>query len=87
MNIQLTPEMSKYVAQRVQDGTHASPEDVVNAALADAKAREELTAADVAELRAMIAVGIQQADRGESASWNVEALKTRLRERLQRKAG
>ena len=49
-----------------------------------AKAQEELTTEDIAELRAMIAVGAAQADRGEVAPWDPVDFKNRLREQLAR---
>ena len=84
MNIELDPALRHYVRQKVESGAFASESEVINDAVAAAKAQEELTAEDVAELRAMIAVGAEQADRGEVAAWDPVALKKRLREQLAR---
>ncbi len=84
MNINLTPEMEKYVAEKVKSGAYASASEAVNDSLSTLKTQEEVTEEDVIELRAMIAVGVAQADRGESGPWDVEAFKARVREQLRR---
>jgi putative addiction module CopG family antidote len=84
MNVELDPRLERYVAEKVKNGTFASADAAVNDALEQARLQEELTAEDVAELRAMIAVGAEQADRGEVAPWDPAELKKRLREQLGR---
>ena len=84
MNIELDPEVQRYIAQKVSSGTYPSASAAVNDLLAGARAQEEWTADDVAELRAIVAVGAEQAARGESQPWNAAALKRRLSEHLSR---
>ena len=71
-------------AEKVKSGAFPSTSAAINDAIAQAKSQEELTADDVAELRAMIAVGATQADRGEVAPWDPVEFKSRLREQLAR---
>lgn len=84
MNVDLDPALERYVAQKVKSGAYPSASDAINDAIAQAKAQEELTAEDIAELRAMIAVGAAQAGRGEVAPWDPVEFKNRLREQLAR---
>jgi antitoxin ParD1/3/4 len=84
MDIKLDPKQERYVAEKVKSGAYASPSDAINDALDLARTQEELTAEDVAELRAMIAVGAAQADRGEVAPWDPAEFKKRLREQISR---
>ena len=78
------PELEKYVTEKVKSGAYPSASAAVNDVLAAAKAQEELTPDDVAELRAMIVIGAEQADRGDVAPWNADTFKQRLREQLAR---
>ncbi|MEA2733695.1 MAG: Bacterial antitoxin of ParD toxin-antitoxin type system, partial [Humisphaera sp.] len=80
MNIELDPEAQRFIAKKVSSGAYPSASAAVNDLLAGARAQEEWTAEDVAELRAMIAIGVEQAARGESKPWDAEALKRRLHE-------
>ena len=84
MNIDIDPALERYVTQKVKSGALPSASAAINDAIAQAKSQEELTADDVAELRAMIAVGAAQADRGEVAPWDPVEFKNRLREQLAR---
>jgi putative addiction module CopG family antidote len=84
MNIELDPEVQRFIAQKVNSGAYPSASAAVNDLLAGAKAQEEWTAEDVSELRAIIAVGIGQSHRGESKPWNAAELKQRLRDHLAR---
>jgi putative addiction module CopG family antidote len=84
MNIELDPKLKQYLRQKVESGAFPSESAAISDALALARAQEELTTEDVAELRAMIAVGAEQADRGEVAPWDPAELKKRLREQLAR---
>ena len=74
MNVSLHPELQKFVDEQVRTGRFLTPEEVVNAALANLQTEqqldENLVPEDLEELRAQIAVGIEQADRGELAAWD-----------------
>lgn len=65
MNISLHPRLAQFVEEQVRAGRFRSVEDVVNGAVARLQAESELSAEDVEELRADIAIGIDEADRGE----------------------
>jgi len=85
MDITLAPELAKIVEQKVADGEYDSASDVVNQALLlwleEQRAEEE-------ELRREIAIGLEEAERGECKTYTAESLaawrdeiKARLRQR------
>jgi antitoxin ParD1/3/4 len=80
MQVSLNPKMREFVEAKVKSGQFDSPDDVVNGALAVLKAQEVESAEDIEELRRLVAVGIEQLERGDSAPWDPEDLKRRVRE-------
>lgn len=80
MQVSLTPEMQKFVEERLKSGRYHSPEQVVHSALVALGAQEADSADDLADLRRMIAVGIEQLDSGKAAPWDADDLKRRVRE-------
>ncbi len=82
MNSLLHPDLQKFVDQQVRAGRYDSAEDLINSAVARLQADEDLSAAQLDDLRARIAVGIEQAERGETAEWDPDGLKRRVREHL-----
>lgn len=84
MQVSLTPEMQRFVADKIESGQYRTPEEVVNGALAALKAQETHSPDDVEELRRLVTVGIAQLDRGDGAPWDSEALKSRVRDRVAR---
>lgn len=89
MNISLDPEIQSYLEEQVKAGRFSSIDEAVNALLASAKLEEELTPEDVEELRAEIAVGLDELERGEVGEWDPADLKRRIRARIEagKKAG
>jgi len=79
MDVSLTPELERFVAEKLKSGSFESASDVIGSALAMWKAQEELTPADLKELRAQIRVGLEQAMRGESTPLDMNAIKERAR--------
>jgi antitoxin ParD1/3/4 len=80
MQVSLTPDMQKFIEEQMQSGAYGSPEQVVHSALLALRAQDAATADDLADLRRMIAVGIEQLDSGNAAPWDAEDLKRRVRE-------
>ena len=75
MNVTLHPAMAKFVEDQVQSGRYATPEAVINGALSILQGHEDASGMDVAALRAQIAHGIEQADRGELEDWDVNEIR------------
>jgi antitoxin ParD1/3/4 len=74
MKIALTPAMAKFVAKKIKAGQYASAEDVVGDALTRLQTEDELPKEDLDELRRLVSVGIEQAERGEYANFTAETV-------------
>jgi len=83
MNITLTPEMEQFVQDEIAAGMFASPDQVVAEALRLLRVQSLSPEAKLEALRRDIAIGIEQADRGEVAPLDIEAIKRRGRGILQ----
>lgn len=84
MNVSLTRELEALVQEKVRSGLYRSASEVVREALRLLHERERLRELRLRELRREIAVGVGQADRGDTAPLNVDRLKKKAR---RRKAG
>jgi antitoxin ParD1/3/4 len=85
MNVSLTPELEKFVDEKVQSGMYQTASEVVRDALRLLKDRDELQGHRMDELRRDIAVGLKDLDAGKSKSFDrkaLEGIKTRGRARL-----
>jgi antitoxin ParD1/3/4 len=65
MNLQLGPQTEARIWQRLRSGKYATPDDVVIAGLQLLDEFENTQAGHLAHIRAMIATGIDELDRGE----------------------
>ena len=74
MNVALHPRLARFVEEQVKARRFSTPEDVVNGALARLQAESELAGEDTEALRAEIAAGIEEADRGELEPWDPDAI-------------
>ncbi|WP_165071746.1 type II toxin-antitoxin system ParD family antitoxin [Paludisphaera rhizosphaerae] len=70
MNVPLTPELGKDVESKVQSGMDHTASEVVCEGLRLLKEREEPHQQKLADLRAALQVGLDQADRGEVVPLN-----------------
>ena len=80
MNVQLSPDLERFVDQKIRDGQYQSVDDLVCSALQVLRQQESLSREDVAELRREIALGLEQLERGESVPWDAAVLKDRIRD-------
>jgi antitoxin ParD1/3/4 len=65
MNVNLGAVLDKFIADLLKSGMYQSQSEVVREGLRLLKEREELKRLRLAELRKEIAIGSEQADRGE----------------------
>jgi len=88
MNVNLGPTLDKFVADLVRTGLYQSQSEVVRAALRLMKAREQARKAEIARLRREIAIGVEQADRGDvlEASEVFAEIRERSRQRRRLRA-
>ncbi|HLK56385.1 MAG TPA: type II toxin-antitoxin system ParD family antitoxin [Chthonomonadaceae bacterium] len=75
MTVTLTPEMEQLITKQVQSGYYSSPGEVILQALQLLNEQEQLRAIRLEELRKEIAVGVAQADRGETSPLDIEEIK------------
>lgn len=85
MNVTVRPELEPFVNELVASGRYLCPDEVVYAALLFLKDQEDLRKIHLAELRKEIAVGLEQANRGELLDG--EEVFGRLQERIRKDAG
>jgi antitoxin ParD1/3/4 len=79
MTIELSGDREQLVRSMIQDGRFASEDEVIDAALQLLQEHDEQ--AKLADLRGEIAIGIEQADRGELAPFDPHATLERIRSR------
>lgn len=65
LNVSLTPELDPFVASRVASGRFQTASEVVSEALRLLEAQEQMRETALADLRREIAIGLEQAKRGE----------------------
>jgi len=80
MNISLTKEFESYVSQKVASGLYHSASEVIRDGLRLMKERDDLHQTKLTELRKEIALGVDQADRGQVQPFNEETA-TRVKAR------
>src|SRR5262249_10304551 len=82
MTIALTPELERLVQEELESGRYPSASDLIREALLLLKERDQLRQYRLEELRREIAVGLDEAARGELAPVDIEAIKLEGRRRL-----
>jgi antitoxin ParD1/3/4 len=69
MNVSLTPQLEAMIRERVDSGRYSNASEVVREALRLLEERKQLE-----HLRSLIAVGSEQAERGELIEWTPELM-------------
>ena len=72
MTVSLTPEMEKFIAEKVRSGQFRTSDEAVNALLAETAERERLTPEDIALLREELDPALAKADRAEFVEFTAE---------------
>ena len=85
MNVSLTPELEEFIASKVKNGLYRSHSEVVRQGLRLLIEREQLLGARLAELRADVKEGLDQARRGELIP--TEKVEARLKTRAKARTG
>ena len=84
MSVSLTPDLEQVVRRKVESGLYLSTDDVLREALRLLDDRDRLRAMKLEELRKEIAVGIEQVERGEVAPLDMDAIRSKVTDRLHR---
>ena len=86
MNVMLSAELERFVSMKVESGAYPSASEVIRDGLRLLQLREERDDSEIADLRAAIAVGIEQADSGGLKPFDENAV-ARIQARGRRQLG
>lgn len=75
MNVTLRPDAAQFVEEMVRSGEFADAGEVVDGALELLRDLSNWTPRDIEELRAAVAMGIEQLDQGRGRPLDTEAIK------------
>jgi antitoxin ParD1/3/4 len=84
MNVSLTPALEEWVIRKVHSGQYSTASEVVRDALRLLQDQDHLRELHLAELKREVAVGLEQAERGELREFDPERIKRLGREQLNR---
>src|SRR5260221_11676718 len=82
MKINVNPQMADFIEAQVKSGRYASADDVVNGALLRLQGEQVFSGEELEELRAEVAIGIEEANRSDVAEWDPDDLKRRVRKHV-----
>lgn len=82
MDVTLPPELERFVQNQVDQGNFPTEEEVVCEALRLLQRNEAFDRLKLEELRQFVAVGLEQAERGEVAPLDMAAIRAEGRRRL-----
>ncbi len=92
MKLKLKPEIEEFIDRQISAGKYKSKAELLEAAVANLMFETvvELPPDELEELRAQIAVGLGQANRGECGTWNPQEIRDegcKLLEASKKRAG
>ncbi|MBA7707647.1 hypothetical protein ES703_116523 [subsurface metagenome] len=76
MNVSLTPELDKWINEKVASGLYQSSSELIREGLRFLMVREEQRQAMIAELREDLLIGVTHLDNGQSQDFDEELLKS-----------
>jgi putative addiction module CopG family antidote len=79
ISITLRDDDRHFIESAMKSGRYVTESEAVADGLAELRAREEVRAAHLGEMRAKVIEGITQLDRGECAEWSTEDIKAKGR--------
>jgi antitoxin ParD1/3/4 len=82
MNVSLTTRLEKLVNQKVTSGLYHSASEVIRAGLRLLEEQDEIRQRRLKELRHEIALGLEEAQMGESKPLDMGAIRTEVRRRV-----
>ena len=82
MSVSLAPEIEQQIRDKVASGHYPSASEVVREALQLLEDRDRLAEVRLEGLRGEVAIGIEQADRGQLVPLDMESVRAKVRERL-----
>lgn len=85
MNVSLTPRLEKLVNKKVAGGLYHSASEVIRAGLRLLEEQDEMRSRRLKELRQEIALGLEEAQRGQSKPLDMGAIRAEVRRRADAK--
>ena len=85
MNVSLTPQLESYIKQKVATGMYNSVSEVVREALRLMEERDSLQTMKLEALRADIQQGLNSLDKGQGKNLDIEQIKARGRQLLDKR--
>lgn len=76
MNVSLTPELDKWINEKVASGLYQSSSELIREGLRFLMVREEQRQAMIAESRQDLLIGVTQLDNGKSQDLDEELVKS-----------
>jgi antitoxin ParD1/3/4 len=74
MTLKVKPEIERILKEKVEIGQYESLEEAANEMIQAAYEQETMTEEDIEELRREVAIGIEQADRGEFSKLTIDEI-------------
>lgn len=85
MDVSIVPHLQRFVDDEIRAGRYATPDEVINSALAHLAIHNQFSADEIEELKSELSIGVEQADRGEFADFSAEDITREGRELLRQK--
>jgi antitoxin ParD1/3/4 len=85
MELKPSHDLQRFIESKVQSGQFKSADEVVNAALELLRDQDELSSADLDELRAQISKGLEQSRAGQSLPLDMGAIRLEMRRRREQR--
>lgn len=79
MNVSLTPQLQKFIQQKVREGTYQTASEVVREALRGMAERENRRALELERLHRELRIGLDDVRGGRITDLNVKRLKSEAR--------
>ena len=88
MEVNFTPKVEGILRRKVESGQYSSVEEAANEMIQAAEEQETMTDEDIEEIRREVALGIEQADRGQFSKFTIDEIIAQEKARAwQQKAG
>ena len=87
MNVSLTPQLESYIKQKVATGMYSSVSEVVREALRLLEERDSLQAIKLEALKSDIQQGLDSLENGQGKALDIEQIKNRGRQLLNKRNG
>ena len=84
MTISLSPELQKYVDEKLASGKYASPDEVVSQALIVMRNVENASPSAQDDLRRELHAALRDVEEGRVSEWDPEEIKREIRQNAER---